>query len=128
METPAKTLDRLSKIVVGFLNGDRIKGYVCEFSASEDSFNLLPQDDPLHRPGIKVGLRDLKAVFFVWEFSGIREYHDFLLADAPKDRRTIEVTSPMERRLSEDQSDITRIESVFSCFPLIPRAITFAFS
>jgi hypothetical protein len=92
METPAKTLDRLSKIVVGFLNGDRIKGYVCEFSASEDSFNLLPQDDPLHRPGIKVGLRDLKAVFFVWEFSGIREYHDFLLADAPKDRRTIEVT------------------------------------
>jgi hypothetical protein len=92
METPAKTLDHLTKVVVGFLNGDRIKGYVCEFSASEDSFNLLPQDDPLHGHGIGVELRDLKAVFFVWEFNGIHEYHDFLLADAPKDRRTIEVT------------------------------------
>jgi hypothetical protein len=92
MGTPAKTPDRLSKVVVGFLNGDRIKGYVDEFSALDDSFNLLPQDDPLQGRGIKVEMKDLKAVFFVWEFTGIHEYHDFLLTDAPKDRRTIEVT------------------------------------
>src|ERR1017187_10927100 len=33
MGTPAKTLDQLSKVVVGFLTGDRINGYVYEFSA-----------------------------------------------------------------------------------------------
>ena len=92
MGTPAKTLDQLSKVVVGFLNGNRIKGYVCEFSGLDDSFNLLPQDDPLQGQGIKVEMRDLKAVFFVWEFAGIHENHDFMLADAPKSRRTIEVT------------------------------------
>jgi len=92
MGTPAKTLDHLSKVVVGFLNGDRIKGFVHEFSASDASFNLLPQDDPLQGQGIKVEMKDLKAIFFVWEFTGIHENHDFMLADAPKSRRTIEVT------------------------------------
>ncbi len=76
MRTPAKTLDQMSKVVVGFLKGDRIKGYVCEFSALEDSFDLLPQDDPLQGQAIKVEMKNLKAVFFVWEFAGNPEYHN----------------------------------------------------
>ena len=92
MGTPAKTLDQLSKVVVGFLNGDRIKGYVYEFSALDASFNLLPQDDPLHGREIKVEMRDLKAVFFVWEFNGNPECHDSPPGRLPTDARTIEVT------------------------------------
>jgi hypothetical protein len=92
MGTPTKTLDHLNKIVVGFLNGGRIKGYVYDFSSLDESFNLLPQEDPLQGQGTKVAMKDLKAVFFVWEFTGNPEYPDSLLADAPMQGRGIEVT------------------------------------
>jgi hypothetical protein len=92
MGTPAKTLDQLNKVVVGFLNGSRIKGYAYDFSALKDSFDLLPQEDPLQGQGIKVEMKDLKAVFFVWDFSGNPEYHESLGADAPMHGRIIEVT------------------------------------
>jgi hypothetical protein len=92
MGTPAKTLDHLNKVVVGFLNGGRIKGYVYDFSALKESFILLPQEDPLQAQGIKVEMKDLKAVFFVWDFSGNPEYQESLRADAPMHGRKIEVT------------------------------------
>ena len=92
MGTPAKTLDHLNKVVVGFLNGGRTKGYVYDFSALNESFNLLPQEDPLQGQEIKVALKDLKAVFFVWEFAGNPEDHDSLHTGAPMGGRTIEVT------------------------------------
>ena len=92
MGTAAKTLDQLNKVVVGFLKGDRIKGYVYDFSPLKESFNLLPQEDPLQGQGIKVEMKDLKAVFFVWEFTGNPEYHESLRADGPMHGRKIEVT------------------------------------
>ena len=92
MGTPAITLDQLNKVVVGFLNGGRTKGYVYGFSPLEDSFILLPQADPLQGQGIKVAMKDLKAVFFVWEFTGNVESTDFLRAGATMAGRTIEVT------------------------------------
>ncbi len=92
MKTPAKTLDHLSKVVVGFLNGDRLKGYVYDFSGLEESFNLLPQENPLQGQEIKIAMKDLKAVFFVWEFTGDPQCHDSLHAHIPSDGRTIELT------------------------------------
>jgi len=92
MGTPAKTLDQLSKVVVGFLNGDRIKGYVYEFSALDASFNLLPQDDPLHGREIKVEMRDLKAVFFVGSSMATPNAMIPRPGDFLRTPRTIEVT------------------------------------
>ena len=92
MGTPAKTLDDLSKVVVGFLNGGRIKGYVYHFSSLEESFNLLPQEDPLQGQEITVEMKDLKAVYFVWDFSGKPQYHESPRADGPMHGREIEVT------------------------------------
>ena len=92
MGTRAKTLDHLSKVVVGFLNGDRIKGYVYDFSGLEESFDLLPQENPLQGQEIEFAMKDLTAVFFVWEFAGNPQYHGSLPAHAPSDGRTIEVT------------------------------------
>ena len=92
METPGKTLEHMNKVVVGFLNGRRVKGYVYNFSALKEAFNLLPQEDPLQGQEIKVAMKDLKAVFFVWEFTGNPEYHDSLHAGAPMNGRIIEVT------------------------------------
>jgi hypothetical protein len=92
MGTPAKTLDHLNKVVVGFLHGGRLKGYVDDFSPLEGSFSLHPQEDPIHGKGIKVEMKDLKAVYFVWDFTGNPEYQDSPPAVVPKDGRTIEVT------------------------------------
>jgi hypothetical protein len=92
METPARTLDQLSKVVVGFLNRDRVKGYVYEFSALEESFDLLPHENPLQGKGIKVEMKDLKAVFFVWEFPGNPELREVPRPSPPLLSRRIEVT------------------------------------
>lgn len=92
METPGKTLEHMNKVVVGFLNGRRVKGYVYNFSALKEAFNLLPQEDPLQGQGIKVELKSVKAIFFVWDFRGNPEYHESLHEESPMHGRKIEVT------------------------------------
>jgi hypothetical protein len=92
MGTPAKTPDHLNKVVVAFLHGDRIKGCAYDFSALKESFNLLPPEAPLQGQGRKVEMKDLKAIFFVKDFSGDLQYHESLGADAPMHGRKVEVT------------------------------------
>ena len=92
MGTPAKTPDRLNKVVVGCLNGTRLKGYTYNFSPMKDYFNLLPQEDPVQGRAIRVEMKDLKAVFFVGDFIGNPEYHEPLVADGSMHGRKVEVT------------------------------------
>jgi hypothetical protein len=92
MATPPRTLDQLNKVVVAYLDGRRLKGYVYNFSALKDSFNLLPQEKPLQELGTKVEMKDLKAVFFVKEFMGNREYQGDPLAEPLMHGRKIEVS------------------------------------
>ena len=91
MVTHAETLDQMNKVVVGFLRGCRTKGYVRDFSAFNDSFNLLPADDPIRGAERKIAMKDLKAVFFVWEFNTKPEDHDSLHPRTPVGGRAIEV-------------------------------------
>jgi hypothetical protein len=92
MGAPAKTPDRLNKVVVGFLGGGRLKGYAYDFSPLKESFNLLPPENPLHGQGIKVDINDLKAIFFVRDFAGRPEYRESPLPGAPLHGRKIEVS------------------------------------
>ena len=73
-------------------------------------------------------MKDLKAVYFVWDSAGNPQYHDSLHAAAPMDGRTIEVTFTDGEKIVGRARDITRSESASFCFPLIPGAITFASS
>ena len=61
-----------SKLVVRYLDGRVLKGHTLDFSSTKDSFHLLPLDDPL--ASIEVRLSQIKAVFFVRDFLGQREY------------------------------------------------------
>ena len=92
MVIQAKTLDQLNKVVVGFLRGGRTNGYVQDFSALDESFDLLPADDPIQGQERKIALKDLKAVFFVWEFTTKPEHSESLHSRAAVDGRTIEVS------------------------------------
>jgi hypothetical protein len=65
-----------NKVVVARLDGQRLKGHVYNFSMAHDSFRLFPEDDTREHAGLEIRLKDLKAIFFVKEFSGHPERHD----------------------------------------------------
>jgi hypothetical protein len=91
MATPPKTPEQANKAVVAFLDGRRLTGYIYDFSAVKEFFNLLPADKPLQEQGVKVLMKDLKAVFFVKEFSGKPEYQEKTGVDERTHGRKIEV-------------------------------------
>src|SRR5678815_3897079 len=69
---PAKT-----KVVVAFLDGRRLKGFLFDFSPVRGYFFLFPESDPAGESsarGLLVRLSELKALFFVREFAGNPEY------------------------------------------------------
>ncbi len=92
MATPPRAPEEANKVVVAFVDGRRFKGYVYDFSAMRDSFNVLPADKRAHEHGVKVLMQDLKAVFFVKDFLGNPEYHDKATVDEHIHGRKIEVT------------------------------------
>ena len=92
MATPPKTLGQVTRVVVAQLDGGRLKGYVYNFSALKSDFDLLPQEDPLQHRGTRVEMKDLKAVFFVKDFTGNPGYHESPLSEAAGHGRKIEVT------------------------------------
>ena len=60
------------KVVVAFLDGRRLKGFLYDFSPLRGYFFLFPENDGHPQPaaGLLVRLADLKALFFVKNFVG----------------------------------------------------------
>ena len=69
-------LDRPNKVVVGCLDGRRLKGYVSNLSATRDHFRLFRAENSLHQAGADLGLMAIKAIFFVKDYAGNREHKD----------------------------------------------------
>lgn len=63
-----------SKLVVRYLNGLMAKGRTLDFSSTKDSFHILPDTDQQNPVEIRMG--QVKAVFFVKDFIGNREYDE----------------------------------------------------
>jgi hypothetical protein len=63
-----------SKLVVRYLNGQVAKGRTLDFSSTKEIFHLLPDADPQNPAEIRMG--QVKAVFFVKDFIGNREYDE----------------------------------------------------
>jgi hypothetical protein len=62
------------KLVVRYLDGRVLKGHTLDFSSNKDSFHVLLLDDP--KTSVEVRLAQIKAVFFVKDFMGQREYDE----------------------------------------------------
>ena len=80
------------KIVARYLDGKMIKGFTQDFSPNKPSFHIFPLDAP--NESVAILLTELKAVFFVRDFSGKPEY-DERKHFAPEERpsgRIVEVT------------------------------------
>ena len=64
-----------TKVVIKYLSGKVIKGFMQNFSPNKDSFHLIPADKS---PGgsIQVFVKHLKAIFVVRDFVGNPQYDE----------------------------------------------------
>lgn len=92
MSTSASPMSSASKVVVACMDGERRKGFVFNFSALRDSFRLFPEANSPQAAGADLELREVKAIFFVKDFTGNRERHDAYDSLAGAHGRKIEVT------------------------------------
>jgi len=65
---------KLTKVVVKYVNGKIIKGFMQNFSPNKDSFHLIPADKS-SGGSIEVLVKHLKAIFVVRDFMG-KPQHD----------------------------------------------------
>ena len=92
MATPPPQLNKPSKVVVACLDGQRLKGFVFNFSALRDQFRLFPEENSHQYEGKEVKVDSVKAIFFVKDFAGHSEHDDsYHLRDAAHGRK-LEVT------------------------------------
>jgi hypothetical protein len=63
------------KVVAHYANGKVIKGFVGNFSPNKDHFHLFSTVDPMGGT-MEVLIKDLKAIFFVRDFTGDPKYDE----------------------------------------------------
>jgi hypothetical protein len=82
------------KVIMRYADGRLIKGYTNDFFPNKPLFHVLPAESKPTDKGVEVYLKDLKAVFFVKDFTGKQTYNekkDF--AEGPQSSgRKVEVT------------------------------------
>jgi hypothetical protein len=72
-----------NRIVVRFQDGRLVKGTTTDFLPTKDVFHVVVAGDPSAKP-MEVRVGNLKAVFFVKDFSGNAEYAEKRTFDASK--------------------------------------------
>ncbi len=63
-----------NRIVARFTDGRMLKGTTQDFSVTRDYFHVIPQE--AGQPPVRVGIPSLKAVFFVKDHAGNKEYSE----------------------------------------------------
>ena len=64
-----------NKIVARYQDGRVVKGHTTDFLPTKESFHVTPIDQPSAR-GLEIKFTALKAVFFVKDLVGNKEYDD----------------------------------------------------
>lgn len=73
-----------NKIVARYQDGSLKKGVTNDFSPNKDIFHLVVMDAPPGSKPLEVRVLDLKAVFFVKDFTGNPQYNDVKEFDSTK--------------------------------------------
>ncbi len=64
------------KVVIRYANGKLLKGYTNDFFPNKPSFHVHPVEIGLADKGIEVEVNQLKAVFFVKDFTGNPSHYE----------------------------------------------------
>ena len=60
----------MNQIAAHYLDGHVVKGHTNDFLPAKDSFHLAPMDSPAGVKPVEVRMAELKALFFVKNFTG----------------------------------------------------------
>jgi len=120
MSGPSAATIKPSKVVVACLDGQRLKGYVFNFSATRDSLRLFPAENSPHQAGTDVKFNILKAIFFVKDLEGHPEHHDTYDVKAAGHGRKIEVTFRDGEKITGSTEAYNPQKSGFFLFPADP--------
>ena len=108
--------------MVAFLDGRRLKGYIFNFSAIRESFRLFPTEKATHESGTDVLMKDLKAIFFVKDFSGDPAFKELAEPDAPQRGRKIDITFADGEKLTGVTDAYNKQKLGFFVFPTDARS------
>jgi hypothetical protein len=78
------------KVVVRYADGSVIKGHTHDFFPNKDRFHIQSQQQSSGQDTRQVLVKDLKAIFFVRDFSGNPTYEErrqFVTSDKPQGRK-----------------------------------------
>jgi hypothetical protein len=111
------------KVVVHYVNGKVIKGFTGDFSPNKDLFHLFLVTDPTGE-AIEVLMKDLKAVFFVRDFTGDPQYNEekFFLEGDKGHGRKLEVTCIDDELLVGSTLGYDPSRKGFFLFPADPKS------
>jgi hypothetical protein len=60
----------MNKVVARFADGRILKGITADFFQNKETFHLRPASAPETEKPLEINIKDLKALFFVRDFSG----------------------------------------------------------
>lgn len=106
-----------SKVVVACMDGERLKGYVFNFSAMRESFRLFPEAASSQSAGSDLELRNVKAIFFVKHFVGNPERKDRYDWNDGTHGRKLEVTCKDGEKILGTTEAYNRQKLGFFMFP-----------
>ena len=105
-----------SKVVIACLDGQRLKGFVFNFSPLRDSFRLFPEPNARQDSGKDVQLRDLKAIFFFKDFGGNAGRQDSHQLKDGAHGRKLEITFADGEMICGTTEAYNPKKTAFSCF------------
>jgi hypothetical protein len=113
------------KVVVKYQNEEIIKGWVEEFKFDRDTFILYPLIEYSEEERIEINFDSLKAVFFVKDFTGDKNYKkvrtfDVELKITPSQRKLIVIFKDGEN-LYGTSHDYGRYKVGFFVYPIDPK-------
>jgi len=113
------------KVVVKYQNGNIIKGWVEDFRSDRDTFILHPLVEFSQEERLKINFDSLKAVFFVKDFMGDKDYKkvrtfDVDLKITPSQRKLIVIFKDGENLYGTSYS-YGRYKIGFFIYPVDPK-------
>jgi hypothetical protein len=111
-----------AKVVARFRDGRVLKGYTQSFDPNRPEFRLQLLGSVDSAPPETIAVADLKAVFFVRDFEGNREYNEAKAFDKRPAGRIVEVTFFDGERLVGTTLTYDASRPGFFLFPADPRS------
>ena len=113
------------KVVVKYQNGEIIKGWVEDFRPDRESFILYPLIEYSEEEMLEIKFNSLKAVFFVKDFTGNKDYKKVRTFDVdtkviPSQRKLIVIFKDGENLYGTSHS-YGRYKVGFFVYPIDPK-------